>query len=257
MKHYPVQQGTDEWLRLRLGKPTASNFDKLITAKKWEPTKGETRRAYAIYLLTELIFDMPLSGVTTAAMQHGTDWEASARAAYEMLIGEETADAGFCTNDEMTYGASPDAFVGQTGLLEVKSPFKPEVHVEYLMNNDRLVEEYFVQVQSQLFVCEGRQWTDLISYHSSLPMVKVRCAPVPEFQDKVKLAVHSFCAEFSDLVRRAVDLGYLKQTPPTTDWITAGGVDMVRKGSKKKLEPAGDFDLSESDIRAIWENSQK
>ena len=62
MRHFLTQQGSREWLRLRMGKPTASSFDKLITAKKHEPTKGETRRAYAIFLLTELILDEPLSG---------------------------------------------------------------------------------------------------------------------------------------------------------------------------------------------------
>lgn len=253
MKHFHCIQGSDEWLALRMGKPTASEFDKLITAKKWEPTKGETRRAYAIYLLTELLLDMPLSGVTTASMRHGTAYEENARAAYEMLHGV-VEPCGFCTNDEQTYGASPDAFVGEEGSLEIKCPFKPQVHVEYMMNNDSLVEEYFVQTQGQLFVT-GRKWTDLISYVGVLPMVKVRVAPNPIFQEKLATAVHSFCAEFSDLVIRAVDLGFLKETPTTTDWISAGAVDMVRKGRKK--EPEGDFDITEEDIAAIWADAQK
>lgn len=255
MKHFHCVQGDRDWNRLRMGKPTASAFDKLITAKKWEPTKGETRRAYAIYLLTELILDEPLSGVSTASMQYGHSTEGTARAAYEMLAGAEVQTVGFCTNDEMTYGASPDAFVGVEGSLEIKSPFKPEIHVEYLMKPESLVEEYFVQVQGQLFVT-GRQWTDLISYHPAFKMVKVRCLPHPEFQSKLAVAVHSFCAEFADLVTRAVDLKHLDDVPPVTEWIAAGvangNVDMVRKDRQEGKKQEGDFDITDEEISRIW-----
>lgn len=255
MKHFHCLQGSADWLRLRLGKPTASAFDKLITAKKWEPTKSDTRRNYAIYLLTELILDAPLSGVTTATLAHGHTTEEKARAAYEALIGKEVDLCGFITNDAQTYGASPDALVGDDGSVEIKSPFKPEIHVEYMMRPESFVEEYFVQTQGQLFV-SGRQWTDLISYFSILPMVQVRIVPNPVFQEKLAAAVHSFCAEFSDLVRRAVDLGYLKETPNTTDWIEAGDVDMVKRG-RQQPTPAGDFDLTDDDVARIWAASQK
>lgn len=250
MKHFRVAQGSDDWLRLRCGKPTASEFDRLITAAKWEPTKGETRRKYAIYLLTELILDEPLAGVSTASLRHGHAWEENARAAYEMLIGKEVEICGFCTNDEMTYGASPDALVDEDGSLEVKCPMKPEIHVSYLMDNASLVSEYFIQVQGQLFVT-GRAWTDLISYHGLLPMVQVRILPHPEFQAKLAIAVHSFCAEFSDLVTRAVEMGYLTDTPATTDWIAAGDVDMVRKG-RAKFQASGGLEIADEDIERIW-----
>ena len=257
MKHWVCQQGSAEWCRARMGKATASEFSRIIQPKKWEPTKGETRRGYAIYLLTELILDEPLAGVTTASLSHGHAWEENARAAYEMLIGKEVELCGFYTNDEMTYGASPDGRVtGEPRGVEIKCPMKPEIHVSYLMDNDLLVEEYFTQTQGELFVT---QWEsiDLISYHSAFPMVKVRVLPHPEFQPKLEMAVRSFCAEFSDLVHRAVDLGYLKETPPTTDWIQAGDVDMIRKDRQGRKQQAGDFDLTDEDVQRIWEKIAK
>lgn len=257
MKHFRCTQGSEEWARLRIGKPTASAFDKLITAVKWEPTKGETRRAYQIMLLTELILDMPLAGVTTASLAHGHTAEEKARAAYEMLSGKEVEACGFVTNDEQTYGASPDALVGEDGSLEIKCPFKPEIHIAYYMNHEALVQEYFVQTQGQLFVT-GRKWTDLISYVGTLPMVQVRILPHPVFQEKLGVALRNFCAEFSDLVLRAVELGILKDTPQTTDWIQASDVDWVRKGREnKKAQPAGDFDITDDDITRMWERSQQ
>ncbi len=262
MKHFHCKQGSDEWLRLRMGKATASEFDKLIQPKKWEPTKGETRRNYAIKLLTELILDMPLSGVTTASMEHGHAHEGNARAAYEMLIGKEVETCGFITNDAQTYGASPDSLVAPKGGLEIKCVTKPEFQVGYMMDNESLIDEHFVQTQGQLFVRsdEGRidgLWTDLISYFSILPMVKVRCLPNPVFQPKLHVALRSFCAEFSDLVTRAVELEYLASTPAATDWIQASDIDWVKKGRKKEDNPLKDgLELSDADIEAIWSNSQ-
>lgn len=262
MKHFKCAQGSDEWLRLRMGKATASDFEKLITPKKWESTRGETRRSYAIKLLTELILDMPLSGVTTATMEHGHAYEGNARAAYEMLIGEEVQLAGFITNDAMTYGASPDALVGKMGGLEIKCPAKPEIHVEYMMDPESLAAEYFVQTQGQMYVRsdDGKipgVWTDLISYVGMLPMVKVRCIPNPIFQEKLAVALRSFCAEFSDLVTRAVDLKFMKPTAHTTDWIQAGDIEWVRKGREKAGPLKDGLDLSDADIEAIWSNTQK
>ena len=254
MKHYPVLQGSPEWLRLRMGKATASEFERIITPAKWEPTKGDTRRRYAIQLLTELILDTPLAQINTATMQHGHEFEPKARAAYELLSGSETQECGFCVNDEHTVGASPDSFVGADGSLEIKCPAKPDIHVGYLMDEDSFVKEYFIQTQGQLYIT-GRAWTDLVSYFSGLPMVCVRSVPHPEFQPKLAAALKSFCAEFSDLVEKCVANGWLENRPQMTDWISAGDVEMVR--SRRKEQPVGDFDLTEEDIQNIMKGTHQ
>jgi len=230
MKHYPMAQGGREWLRARMGRPTASAFDKIITAKKWEPVKGEARTKFAIFLLTELILDMPLSDLTTAAMEHGHEWEDRARASYEMLHGVDVEPCGFCTTDDGTVGASPDGFVAEDGSLEVKCPAKPEIHCGYLVNPQTLADEYWVQTQGQLYVT-GRKWTDLISYFSGMPMVTIRILPHPEFQQKLDVALRSFVCELSDLVARAKAEGWIKDKPAPADhsreWITQDDVDTI------------------------------
>lgn len=225
MIHHAVVQGSEEWIRLRLGRPSASEFDRIITAVKWEPTKGETRRKYAVKLLTELILDGPLDGVTTPSMLHGKDWEPKARRAYEMLEGVDVEDCGFCSDDAQTYGASPDAFVGEDGSLEIKSPERPEIHVGYLINPDSLKDEYWVQVQGQLYVT-GRKWTDLISYFMGIPMARVRITPHPEFQAKLDVALRSFLCELSDLVEIATTRGVaFPKDRPAQPWFAPSVAD--------------------------------
>ncbi len=232
MVYHSVVQGSDAWLRLRLGIPTASEFDRIITPKKWEPTSGAARRCYQIKLLTELILDGPLDGPTTPAMLHGKDWEPKARAAYEMQEGCDVEDCGFCTLDDGSAGASPDAFVGDEGSLEIKCPERPEIHVGYLLSPESFSEAHWVQVQGQLFIT-GRKWTDLVSYFMGVPMARVRIEPHPEFQKKLDVALKSFLAEFRDLKELAIKRGCRfperKEGPVETgrDWITTADVEAI------------------------------
>lgn len=200
MNHLDCIQGSEQWHGHRHGLPCSSAFDRIITAKKWEPSAA--RWGYHRELLTELALDISLDQVTTQAMQSGHDWEPKARAAYELKYGVDVEPVGFCTTDDGRIGASPDGFVGSDGLLELKCPFKPDVHMGYVLKPESLQDEYFVQTQGQLYVT-GRKWTDLISYHLGLPMVSLRITPHPEFQEKLDRALRDFLREFADLIEIA------------------------------------------------------
>lgn len=232
-----VIQGSPEWRELRLGIPTASEFERLITPKEWKPTKGETRRKYKVELLTELILGRPLDLITTASMQHGTDWEAKARAAYEMVQGVEVQQVGFCTDDAALYGASPDGFVGDDGGCEIKCPDKPEIHVGYMLYPDLFKQEYFVQTQGQLYVTR-RKWTDLISYFSGFDMVTVRIEPVPEFQEKLGVALKTFVVELAAAVAQARAAGWIKapeeRAESGADFLTGDDAELIIAGLKKE-----------------------
>lgn len=204
MIHHECTQGGEEWKALRLGRPTASSFHRIITAKKWDYAAGAI--SYAVELLTERILGVPLDGAVTPAMLHGTDWESTARAAYEMMTGIDVTPCGFCSTDDGTAGASPDAFVGEDGSLELKCPFKPEIHVGYLLHPKDFVQQYWVQVQGQLFVT-GRKWTDLVSYFRGLPMVCERVIPSGEFQSKLAVALKQFAAASGALEAIALERG--------------------------------------------------
>lgn len=200
MIHHQVVQGSEAWFRVRMGKPTASAFDKLITPGG-KPAKNDTSRDYMDFLLAEMILGCPLETFTTAAMQRGKDWEPKARAEYEMLRGVDVELCGFCTDDAETVGASPDSFVGEDGSLEIKCP-EPKAHVRYLKDPPSMIKEHRVQVQGQLYVT-GRKWTDMVSCFAGMPLVIIRVLPDLEYHEKLALALESFTAEFAELVERA------------------------------------------------------
>lgn len=244
MKIFPCVQGSDEWKRLRMGKICASEFETVIQPKRWEPTKGETRRAQMIRMLTELILDTPLASVSAAAMEHGHEAEPAARASYELLRGCEVEECGFATNDEETIGASLDGIVvGANRAVELKSPFKPEVHVGYMSDPNTLKDEYWVQTQGQLYLSKYEA-TDLVSYFQGLDMVIVEIHPHAEFQAKLDAALKSFVADFALLVERAKDKGWIKEAKAkpaldhSKDFLNDEDVELILKHAQLEGSPA-------------------
>jgi putative phage-type endonuclease len=151
------EQGSDEWLQLRRGVATASNFSKIVT------TKGEISkqlRDYAFQLASEIITNLQDESYKSADMQRGNDLEPDARNAYQQHTLSLVKEVGFMKND--FYGYSPDGLVGDDGLVEYKCP-NQKTHTKYLYGN-KLPTEYIAQVQGGLYVSK-RKWCDFVSFH--------------------------------------------------------------------------------------------
>ena len=200
MKVWDVKQGSPEWLRLRLGIPTASNFHRIYTPGG-KPVDGEARRRYMNELLAERALGEAVNPITTAGMEHGREHEPQAVAGYEFKHDVVTTVVGFVTNDAGTIGASPDRFVGEDGLMEVKSPANPAIHVGYLnaargkVAATSLGREYRPQVQGQLWIITGRQWVDTVSFHPRLPEALIRLPRDEEYIAGLSEAVTLFSAD--------------------------------------------------------------
>ena len=168
--HYDLQQGSDEWLEARLGIPTASEFDRIITPAKRQPAAAATK--YLNIKLAEWMYGAPLEAFVSPWMERGAALEAEAVRYYEMERDVETTKVGLVLTDDGMIGASPDRLVGDDGLLEQKCPAL-DTHVGSMLDPASLVAEYRLQVQGQLWVCQ-REWCDMQSYYPGFPSVIVR-----------------------------------------------------------------------------------
>lgn len=161
-----IEQGTPEWHELRLGKVTASRVADVIAKTKtgW----GASRANYMAELLVERLTGQPTEGYTNAAMQWGIDHEAEARTAYEFTRDMEVTPVGFVQHKAILMaGASPDGFVGDDGLVEIKCP-QTATHIATLLGGS-VPGNYITQMQFQL-ACTGRLWCDWVSYDPRMPV---------------------------------------------------------------------------------------
>jgi putative phage-type endonuclease len=160
-----IIQGTAEWFAARAGKVTASRVADVIAKTK---TGYSTSRAnYAAELLCERLTGVCEPGFTNTAMQWGKDQEPFARDCYAERHGLDVYEVGFIDHPEIAMsGASPDGYVGDDGLVEIKCPITA-THLDTLLSGHAPMK-YMPQIQWQL-ACTGRAWCDFVSYDPRLP----------------------------------------------------------------------------------------
>ena len=160
-----MQQQTDEWRLARCGKVTASRIADLMARTK--SGYGASRSNYMAELLTERLTGQPAEHYTNSAMEWGTANEGSARTAYELTQNVMVEEVGFIQHPLIEdTGASPDGFVGDLGMVELKCP-NTATHLDLLLNQS-VPDKYIKQMQWQM-ACTGRRWCDFASFDPRLP----------------------------------------------------------------------------------------
>ena len=192
MKIHDVRQGSDEWISLRLGRPTASEFDSLISPL-WEIRKGAGPATYLYNKLTEHLLGVPLDTAGSFAMEQGSILEGEAIPFYEFSYEAKVQRVGFCTTDDGRVGCSPDGLIGEDGGIEVKCP-QPETHLKYLMQGG-IPKDYLAQVHGSMFVT-GRAWWVFLSYCRHFPALVLRVERDEEIQVEIGKALKQFTEKF-------------------------------------------------------------
>ena len=160
-----MEQGTEDWFTIRIGKVTASRVADVIA--KTKTGYSATRDNYMAQLVCERLTGQKGESFTNAAMQHGTDTEPLARLSYEVAKNVLVDEVGFVPHPSIIMaGASPDGLVGDDGLLEIKCP-NTATHIETLLSQS-VPGKYNTQMQFQM-ACTGRQWCDFVSFDNRLP----------------------------------------------------------------------------------------
>lgn len=160
-----MEQRSEEWIKIRLGKVTASRIAD-VTAKT-KTGWSASRANYMAELLSERLTGEPRDTFTNAAMQWGTDMEPQARRVYAFMEGVEVQEVGFVPHPTIDMsGASPDGLVGDLGLVEIKCP-NTATHIETLLGAS-IDAKYVKQMQWQM-ACTSRNWCDFVSFDPRLP----------------------------------------------------------------------------------------
>ena len=161
-------QGTEAWLKERLGVPSASQFSKVLTTKGGRSTSF---MGYVNALIAEKLTGDPTYVKVTEDMENGTNLEPEARAMYQLITETDVREVDFIKHPNIEAGCSPDGLIdkpcdrGLLGGLEIKCP-RQATQIEYLKAK-KVPTKYILQLQGCMYIT-GRGYWDFFSYHPKL-----------------------------------------------------------------------------------------
>jgi hypothetical protein len=199
MIFHDVEQNSEAWDELRLGKATASRFACFMANEG--KGFGEPAKRYALQLALEIRTGRKAEhSFSNDHMDRGHAQEPIARMLYEEQNFVDVSNGGFF--DWLTYGDSPDGLVQSDGVVEIKSVIAP-THYATLKRGD-FDPSYRWQLLGHLD-CTGREWVDFASY----------CSDFPEESQLLVYRLHrvDYIAELNSLAQRRADfLGLVRET---------------------------------------------
>jgi len=138
---YANNQGTIEWHKERFKRLTASDIDAVLNIRKYK-----TRQS--VFKSKTMPFVKSKNNYNTL---HGITYENEAISRFEEKYDKKVYRLGLVEHEsEPWLGASPDGICCTGELIEVKCPTSRKILAEYPLG---CPEEYYCQVQMQLFCC--------------------------------------------------------------------------------------------------------
>ena len=154
--------------------------------------EGKTRKSYLNRLAAEIITGMPGETFKRPELDRGHEMEGEARDFYALIMNAEPKRVGFVRNGKK--GSSPDSFIGENGLLEIKTQ-RGDLLIETI-DKGIFPPEHVAQVQGQLWVTE-REYCDLIVYWPNMPPFIKRAYRDSFYISKLSQAIDQFNDELA------------------------------------------------------------
>jgi hypothetical protein len=203
---FDVEQRSPEWYALRCGIPTCSRFSDVLAGGQ-----GKVRGKYMRQLAGEIITGEPAETYSNSHMERGRLMEAQAREQYARDIAfvndEEVREIGFIRNTKA--GGSPDALVGEHGILEIKTML-PDLLIEKHQQGGAFPPEHIPQCSGNLWV-SGRQWCDLVMYWPKMPLFIWRLERNASYIEMLAEQVELFAYEARKLAETLKLVEWIKQ----------------------------------------------
>lgn len=179
---YDIEQGSPEWIDLRLG---------LITCSEMSSIRSDGAGAYSY--VNALAFER-LTGASSSVFD-GNEWtkrgqelEPIAREMYEKKTGIPVEMVSFVKNKG--FGYSPDGLIFDfnwstdfpVGAIEIK--VKQPAEQIHILRSGEIPKKHFDQLHGGLS-CAELQWIDFVSYCPSLPLF-IKRVYASDCQDKIE-----------------------------------------------------------------------
>jgi hypothetical protein len=196
-----ISQGSPEWMALRLGIPTASNFGKILTATG---KISESREKYMKRLAGEAVSGRSEENYQSYRMKRGAEMEAESRRVYEMDNEIEIRQVALVYKDERrAFSSSPDGLISSDGGFETKDA-EFVVQIDRLFNG-KMITSHIPQCQGGLYICEREYWI-FRSYCSGLPSLNIRLERDEKYIARLSEELERFCYELVIMIKRLKEI---------------------------------------------------
>lgn len=165
MIFHDVNQNSEEWDALRMGKATFSSYGKFMA--NYGKAFGEPAKDYALQIAMEMRTGKKEEGFSNEHTERGHAQEPIAKMLYSENFFVDVSNGGFF--DHGRYGGSPDGLINHDGLIEIKSVLR-KAHFATL-NRGGFDPAYKWQLVGALDGT-GRDWIDFVSYCETFPPEK-------------------------------------------------------------------------------------
>lgn len=191
---HEVQQGTDEWHELRIGRFGSTDAQAVGSNGKGLSTKCYEK---AIEIITGKKMN---SEYTNKHIERGIELEPVARQLYELETGNLVKQVGYIELDEHT-GGSPDGLVGKDGLIEIKCPSSVNFLKE-MLGDTKMKSAYNWQMQHLMYLTD-RKWCDYVIFNEELDKIKItRIARDEDMIEKIKEGLEAGKKQIKQIIEK-------------------------------------------------------
>ncbi len=182
-------QGTREWLQVRVGIPSASEFKELVK-NDFTLRDGETPKTYLARKLAEKWLGEPIADDAGWAAEQGTMLESEALPRLACKLDKQLQPVGFCIHDDGKSGCSPDTlFSGEDLGAEVKC-FQPVHHCKVILGGI-VPKEILPQIHFSMHVTGFSRWI-FYSYSHRFPSLLLTVERDEKIQSLIRDALDDF-----------------------------------------------------------------
>lgn len=205
---HDVVQNSAEWLELRRGVITASQF-KVVLRDSDSETKGDL-----LYKLAgELLSGQVDEGFKSEAMRRGHEMELAARDHYAASHFCDVKSVGFVRRTiasqfgapPLVVGCSPDSQIGPRRGLEIKT-MKPSLLIRQIEKGTPPIE-HRAQIHGTMWVCG---WDEMVlkTFYRGMPVSpEYKFERDDNFIREIREAVESFDYDLKELVKKIGRMG--------------------------------------------------
>ena len=191
-----MNQRSEKWLNIRIGKLTASQASKIYA-------RGKGLETLCQELANEKRTGKKIKKTTTPAMERGIILEEPARKMFEARKGIKVKEVGFVEEDEFC-GCSPDGLIGDDSGIEIKCP-QANTYKKYL-NDKKIDPRYYAQIQMNMLLTGRSSWWYVVYNPDFTPKMIMREVKADKkYQQELRVGIEKGKARIKELLEQTQD----------------------------------------------------